>query len=459
MTIHSPIRHESLPLYKLPHTYIPSLGVSLADAKPDAAISALLAPGKRRVAFMNAHCFNIMETTPAYAAAVRSANALLPDGSGVALASKMSGKTLTANLNGTDLIPQLLAEAAKQGKSVYLFGGRPGTAEAAARALILRIPHLRIVGTLNGYDQAANEDAVIENINESGADIVLVAMGVPLQDLWLHRHAKRLNANLTMGVGAAFDFIAGNVSRAPKVMRKSGTEWMWRLAVEPRRMAKRYLIGNATFLARAALTASRQVTIPSFVRRVLDLAVAGSAAFLLAPLFAATAIAIKAESRGPVFFRQTRVGKDGRTFEMLKFRSMVVDAEARRDALLASSDRAGICFKAKSDPRITRVGRFIRRFSIDELPQIFNVLRGEMAIVGPRPALPSEVAAYPSRALGRLRVKPGLTGVWQVAGRANIGFDKMVDMDLAYANSRTVLLDLILIALTFRAVLSGRGAH
>jgi lipopolysaccharide/colanic/teichoic acid biosynthesis glycosyltransferase len=101
----------------------------------------------------------------------------------------------------------------------------------------------------------------------------------------------------------------------------------------------------------------------------------------------------------------------------------------------------------------------MRRFSIDELPQVFNVLRGEMAIVGPRPALPSEVAAYPSRALGRLKVKPGITGVWQVAGRAEIGFDKMIDMDLAYTRSRSLLLDLMLIALTFRAVLSGRGAY
>ena len=169
--------------------------------------------------------------------------------------------------------------------------------------------------------------------------------------------------------------------------------------------------------------------------------------------------AIKLDSKGPVFFKQTRVGLGRQTFGVYKFRSMHVDAEARRAALLATSDREGVCFKSRNDPRVTRVGRILRRFSIDELPQVFNILRGEMSVVGPRPALPEEVAAYPKRALGRLAVKPGLTGVWQVSGRADMGFDKMIDMDLSYARSRSVLLDIVLIAMTFKAVVSGRGAY
>jgi lipopolysaccharide/colanic/teichoic acid biosynthesis glycosyltransferase len=127
--------------------------------------------------------------------------------------------------------------------------------------------------------------------------------------------------------------------------------------------------------------------------------------------------------------------------------------------LINTSDREGVCFKSHCDPRVTQVGRFIRRFSIDELPQILNVLRGEMAVVGPRPALPCEVAAYPKRAMGRLAVKPGITGVWQVSGRATIGFDQMVEMDIAYAVSRNLLFDLVLIVKTFGAVASGRGAY
>lgn len=224
-------------------------------------------------------------------------------------------------------------------------------------------------------------------------------------------------------------------------------------------MAARYLIGNTTFLANAGRHALRQVKAPAVASKTLDLTVSIAAFVALAPVFFLTAMAIKAESSGPVLFKQTRIGKNGKPFTMYKFRSMVVDAEKRRSALLATSDREGICFKSRSDPRITRIGRIIRRLSIDELPQIFNVLRGNMAIVGPRPALPTEVAAYPAHAHGRLAVKPGITGVWQVSGRAEIGFDQMIDMDLAYASSRNLLLDIILIALTFRAVLSGRGAH
>lgn len=444
---------------KLPETFLPALGLSLVDANAQQAIAGLLAPGRRRVYFTNAHCCNVMRTHPQYASAVRSADALLPDGIGVALAAKMTGHDLTANLNGTDLVPALLAEAAVRGKSVYLFGGTPGTAERAARVLIDAIPTLIVAGTRNGYDEATDEAAVVADMNASKADIVLVALGVPMQELWLQRNARHLNADLTMGVGAALDFLVGNVARAPKIMRKMKSEWAWRLAMEPRRMANRYLAGNLTFLAHAGINALKHATMASVARKALDVTVAASAIVALAPVLLCTAIAIKAESKGPVFFKQTRIGKDGKPFLMYKFRSMVTDAEKRRAALLATSDREGICFKSRADPRITRVGRIIRRLSIDELPQVLNVLQGHMSIVGPRPALVSEVAAYPVRAYGRLAVKPGITGVWQVSGRAEIGFDQMIDMDLAYAASRTVLLDVILIAMTFRAVITGRGAH
>lgn len=436
-----------------------ALGLDLVDATASEAISTLLSPGFRRVFFMNVHCCNIRRSNKDYASAVAAADVLLPDGVGVALAGKMAGQELTANLNGTDFVPLLLAQAAKQGKSVFLFGGKPGTADAAAAKLIHSTPNLRIAGTRDGFDGAVNTEAVISAINESGADIVLVALGVPMQELWLHNNAHRLNAPLTIAVGALFDFLAGNVARAPKCVRKARMEWLWRLAMEPRRLAKRYLVGNFTFLAQSAKAVFIQTSATAKYRRALDLLVSGGALLLLLPLLALTALAIKCDTRGPVLFRQTRVGRNGKPFSMCKFRSMSVGAEAQRSAILSTSDREGICFKSRSDPRITRVGRFIRRFSIDELPQILNVLRGDMSIVGPRPALPCEVEAYPVRALGRLAVKPGITGVWQVSGRADIGFDKMIDMDLAYASSRTILLDIILILMTFRAVVSARGAY
>lgn len=440
---------------------LPVLGQPLTNATSEEAVQALLSPGRRRVFFMNAHCYNLRARDSAYAEAVARAEMVLPDGIGVELAARMTGASLTANLNGTDLVPDVLASAARRNHSVFLFGARPGVAEDAAERLCNEMPGLRIACTRHGYD--ADDNATIAAINASKADIVLVAMGVPAQELWLDRNAHRLDARLTFGVGALFDFLAGRVQRAPEPMRRAKLEWAWRLAMEPRRMARRYLLGNLSFMARAAGHALRlklaRIRPEYAIKRGLDLAVAGGALLAAAPFLAMIMLAIRIDSRGGVFFRQTRIGKDGTPFGVYKFRSMHVDAEARRAALLGSSDRAGVCFKARNDPRVTRIGRLLRRFSIDELPQILNVLRGEMSIVGPRPALPEEVAAYPARALARLAVKPGITGVWQVSGRADIGFDKMIDMDLAYARSTSPLLDLVLIALTFRAVFSGRGAY
>lgn len=444
---------------RLATTHLPALGMSLVDATAIQAIDHLLSPGRRRAFFVNAHCCNVRRRDPDYRSAIETADVLLPDGIGIELAARMTGQKLTANLNGTDLVPALLERAALMGKSVFLFGGTPGTADAAANHLIHTIPHLRIAGTRDGYGGAADHAAVIEDINDSGADIVLVALGVPLQEIWLNRHADHLDAPLTLGVGALFDFLAGTVVRAPKVVRRAKMEWIWRLAQEPRRLANRYLAGNMAFLAHAAKTAIARTPVADVQRRFLDLTVSAAALLVLAPVFALVALAIRWDSRGPVLFRQTRVGQNGKTFTMYKFRSMTVDADQRRDALLGGSDREGVCFKSRNDPRITPVGRVIRRLSIDELPQVFNVIRGDMAIVGPRPALPCEVAVYPQRAMARFAVKPGITGVWQVSGRATVGFDQMVEMDISYATSRTLLLDVVLILKTFGAVASGRGAY
>jgi exopolysaccharide biosynthesis WecB/TagA/CpsF family protein len=438
---------------------LPLFGLGVVDATADAAITAMLAPGKRRVHFLNAHCANMMNKNTAYAATLQTADMVLPDGVGVELALRMKGHRLTANLNGTDFVPALMQAAGKMGLSVYLFGGRPGTAEVAANALWAKAPGLRIAGTRDGFTGAADTDAAIRDINASGADILLVAMGVPMQDLWIAENAHRLAPRLSLGVGALFDFLAGNVSRAPRAVRAAKMEWIWRLSIEPRRMARRYLIGNAAFMVRAARHAFQCASTANMLKRAVDITTAVGALVCLSPVFLAAMAAIKLESRGPVFFTQTRIGRAGVPFPVFKFRSMHIDAEARRTALLETSDRAGICFKSRNDPRVTRIGRLLRRYSIDELPQILNILRGEMSVVGPRPALPQEVAAYPARALGRLAVKPGLTGIWQVSGRAEIGFEKMIDMDLAYAQSKSLLLDMILIALTFRAVLGGRGAY
>lgn len=437
----------------------PILGLPVVDATTEQTVTALLSGAARSVFFLNAHCANLRAGNRNYADALTRADMVLPDGIGVELAARMTGGGLTENLNGTDFTPALLTEAARRGMSVFLFGAQPDTAEKTACKLVATIPGLRIAGTLDGFEGAADPEAAIARINTSGADILLVAMGVPMQELWIDRHLPSLRPRLVLGVGALFDFLAGNVRRAPLAVRKAKLEWGWRLMQEPRRLAKRYLIGNGSFLARASFHALRLAGREAVVKRCMDIALSAGLLAALSPLLLLTAVLIRLESRGPALFHQQRVGRDGRPFTILKFRTMHTDAEARLAAIRAQSDREGICFKSRHDPRVTRVGRVLRRYSVDELPQILNVFLGNMSLVGPRPALPSEVAAYPAAALERLKARPGITGLWQVSGRADIGFDKMIDMDVAYVRSRSVLLDLLLLALTAQAVVSGRGAY
>ena len=193
-------------------------------------------------------------------------------------------------------------------------------------------------------------------------------------------------------------------------------------------------------------------------KRLVDIVGALSLLAVLSPLLVATGLAVKATSRGPILFRQRRVGLHGQTFDMLKFRSMVENAEALKTQLTARNDQSGPVFKMKRDPRITKVGRFIRKYSIDELPQLINVLRGEMSLVGPRPPLLSEVARYEAWQRRRLSVRPGLTCVWQVSGRNEIPFEEWMLLDMRYIDHWSLSRDLQLIWRTFPVVLTGRGA-
>ncbi|MEM6301259.1 MAG: sugar transferase [Pseudomonadota bacterium] len=196
------------------------------------------------------------------------------------------------------------------------------------------------------------------------------------------------------------------------------------------------------------------------VKRVTDVAISALGLLLLAPFFVLLALLVKAESRGPVFFSQTRIGRRGRSFRCWKIRSMYIDAEERKLALQAHNEMVGgTIFKMKRDPRITRVGRFIRKASIDELPQLWNVLLGDMSLVGPRPPVPAEVVLYSSRHRQRLSVKPGITCIWQVSGRSDIPFEAQVELDIKYIEKRSFIYDLSLLLATVPAVLFARGAY
>ncbi len=189
--------------------------------------------------------------------------------------------------------------------------------------------------------------------------------------------------------------------------------------------------------------------------------IVGSAALILCalPLLALATLQVRLHDGGPVLFRQQRVGQGGTTFDCLKFRTMVVDAEARLAALHEETGHSEGLFKMKDDPRITGPGRWMRRFSVDELPQLFNVLKGDMSLVGPRPALPTEVAAYDVTAARRLRVRPGLTGLWQVSGRSNLSWAETVRLDVYYVDNWSMVQDLSILAKTAKAVLGSSGAY
>ena len=265
---------------------------------------------KSTLNFVNAHCLNIAAKNIAYQRVLRQSDRLYPDGSGVALAMRLHGRRMTDNLNGTDLLPHLCESAAARGSSLFLLGGHDGVAEQAAANLQKQFPGLGIAGTQHGYFEEADTDRIIGKINSSGADILLVAMGVPHQELWIAAHREKLECGVAMGVGGLFDFFSERIPRAPLWLRRLGCEWVWRLLQEPARMWKRYLVGNPEFVLRAmrevvAEKRSRRAPeriakgrfrsayrrmrwalqghITPFLKRSLDVVVAGSALLVAAP--------------------------------------------------------------------------------------------------------------------------------------------------------------------------------
>ena len=477
-------------------------GVQFRNTSLAEAVTAIVQPREamRRVFFVNADCLNLAYRDRDYHFLLHDADLVLPDGSGVRLGLKWLGTRMKDNLNGTDLFPHICERAANDGLTLYLLGGAPGIAERTCENMMQNVPGLQIVGCRDGYFGAAQTDEVIADINASGADILLVGMGAPRQERWLSDHAAKLTARSGVGVGGLFDYYSGDVARAPLWLRELGLEWIWRIVQQPGDKWRRYILGNPTFLWRVLLqrlslgelswasvpredassewfrqegsgqleTARASVKIALWrlslmvrpgLKRGLDLAGSGLGLVMLSPLLVTVAALVKLTSPGPVLFKQIRVGLRGKHFVMYKFRSMCVDAENQRSGLEGVNESPeGLLFKMKADPRVTSVGRWIRRFSIDELPQLFNVLNGTMSLVGPRPALPDEVDSYRSAHLKRLQGKPGLTCWWQVSGRSDLSFQEQIDLDMRYMQQLSVGQDLRLLARTVPAVISGRGA-
>ena len=466
-----------------------------------------------RIMFVNTECLNVAYGNQNYKRLLHEADYVFGDGAGIRYACKFTRQKILDNVNGTDLYPLLCECAALNNQSIFLLGGKPGIARAAALRTQRRYPGLKIAGFHDGYFNKAEAPEIVKSINATGADILLVAMGTPGQESWIDEYQQSLNAGVAIGVGGLLDFVARKINRAPNWVRQLGFEWIIRLINEPLRLLRRYVVGNPLFLFRVLRAGRSVATSPERVqgesdfrlrgstfdpwqdfeildevenkylrtntsiaqrrfthvcltrayhvaKRMIDVAVSSLGLVCLSPLFLCTALLIIACDPGPVFFIQTRVGRFGQRFKMVKFRSMKVNADLMKHDLLEKNESsAGVLFKMKSDPRVTWVGKYIRRYSLDELPQLLNVLRGDMTLVGPRPPLPGEVEQYSIADRRRLEVKPGITCIWQVSGRSDIDFSGQVKLDVEYIENQSLAQDVRLLLKTLPAVVLAKGAY
>jgi exopolysaccharide biosynthesis polyprenyl glycosylphosphotransferase len=296
------------------------------------------------------------------------------------------------------------------------------------------VPHPRERKRLeqHGLSVLGGLDDVLQVLDEVGADAVLVPSASDTAGQYLRTLSWRLE-------GTNIDVLAapGFVEVAPN-----------RLQVRPTTSVPLIQIREPEYRGH------RRV-----IKAILDRFAAAVLLVVGAPLLLAIAAAVRFTSPGPALYRQRRVGKRGRQFDMLKFRSMVLDADQALDSLLEHNEGNAVLFKLRQDPRVTRVGGFLRKYSLDELPQLINVLKGEMSVVGPRPALEHEVARYGPDMHRRLLVKPGITGLWQVSGRSNLSWDEAVELDVRYVENWSLGLDLAILLRTIRAVLRRAGAY
>lgn len=444
---------------------------------------------KKVLYFINADCLNKTFSNKEYKNTLNNADLILPDGSGINIACNILNTPLKENVNGTDMLPFLCELSQKKSYKIFLLGSKENVALKAKEELEKKYKNLEIVGVHHGYFKDEDEEIkAVKYINSLNPNIVLVAMGAPLQEFFIEKYKNKINTNILLGVGGLFDFYSANIKRAPMYLRETGFEWVYRMMQEPKRMWKRYILGNPLFLYRVFKYKKQEeknslinsylnnyekpkkyrfqtqfwrftAYIRAFCKRALDVIASFILMILFTPLFMLIALIIKLTSKGDIFFIQKRVGVNGKLFSMYKFRSMVVDAEELKEKLMQQNQsKDGVIFKMKDDPRITKIGKFIRKTSIDELPQLLNVFKGEMSLVGPRPPVIDEVKQYNMDDKKRLDVKPGITCIWQVSGRSSIPFKQQVKMDKEYIKSQSLYMDIVLLFKTIPAVLFQKGS-
>ncbi len=392
------------------------------------------------------------------------------------------GRVVVATLAAFGLLAVVNGFIPMDGVRAYLLGGLPvgllllvigrtfwQRRLDADRAVGLSLPRALIVGS------GPDIDFVAEQLGRAATPKYVVAGvvfsdGLPASDAVTSTGFPAFD-----GINAVTDAIS--IANADVVILAGhpgdGGEFVralsWRLESSPAELVLAWSIDSVDGSRMRFDTANglpmTHVATPTFsggkyaMKRVMDVILAGAALLVLAPLFAVVALLIRRDSEGPVFFRQRRVGVDGTEFSMIKFRTMVTTAESDLAALMAQNEGNGVLFKLRADPRVTRIGATLRRFSLDELPQFWNIFVGDMSLVGPRPSLAREVEQYDDRAQRRLYVKPGLTGAWQVGGRSDLSWDEGIRLDLHYVENWSVLGDLRIMWRTVSAVIRPVGAY
>ena len=438
---------------------------------------------------------------PANLAAVNGADLVTPGGMPIVWSLRRLGFPGQPRVYGPELTLWVCEAAAQRGIPIGFYGGTPKAVDLMASRMQERYPGLKVVYICSPPFRAltaAETESTVMDIRRSGCRILFVGLGCPKQERWMAAHRGVLPV-VMLGVGAAFDFLSGQKPQAYPWMQRMGLEWAFRLANEPRRLWHRYLYHNPRFavliahqLLRAAWrgpqpkvpaglanlpgatqadTAAGAIDLRSLedalsrkraqlcLKRLFDLFGATVALLVLAPAFLLPAILVRFSSRGPVLFRQARVGYRGKEFVIYKFRSMRLEGDPAVAALQRVAAQRGVLVKVQNDPRVTAVGRFLRSTSLDELPQLLNILKGEMSFVGPRPLIAFMLEPCPEFAQARSLVRPGITGLWQVRERHNNTTAlAMQAHDLEYVQNLSLGLDMAILAKTPRVVVLGKGA-
>ncbi len=457
------------------------LGVRLHAARVDQLVAAMVDDRTGgQVQTLNLDHLRRCHADPEFRALTERADVVVADGMPIVWASRLQGTPLPERVTGSDLLAAACAAAAVARWQVLLIGGEADTAARTAERLRERHPDLRIAteAPAPGFENDPQAwDQLVDRVRRVDPDLVFVGLGSPKQEQVIARLRGLRPGAWWIGVGYVFSFASGAAPRAGRVVQRLGLEWLHRLLHEPRRLARRYLWLGLPFAARmfgrallrrcASHEAAPELLdtmgplreLALAFRRPMHALAAGLLLLLATPLLVACAVAVRLHDGGPAFFVQSRAGLAGRPFRMLKLRTMRPGSDEHKPALLEHNEMSGPVFKMSGDPRVTPIGRLLRRFSLDELPQLVNVVRGDMALVGPRPALLDEVARYEEWQRRRLTIKPGLTGLWQVSGRNEIDFHEWVLLDLDYLERWSLARDLLILMRTLPAVLSGRGAR